>query len=104
MSTIYRYICEENFSHSQAVGRCIVDFRSVLEEKDIRALALYSTMLTQLVKNIDDLEILKSFTKDYLKLKLICDILPIDKLLNDEERDYLEDDLSFIDAKFKEFE
>jgi hypothetical protein len=95
MENYYNYICKEKLTYVQSGGRCFIDFTLVLSEKNIKSLAIYSTILAQISKYVDALE---NFKEEYYE---ICALLPLNELLTENEKDYLNDDIDFIKYKIK---
>ena len=92
----YKYVCLEKNTYVQAAGRCVVDFQLDLLDENVRALALYSTILAQVAKYIGNMD---HFKQEYECLMNIYNVLSLDTLLTDNEKSYLNDDIDFI--KFK---
>ncbi len=103
MEFYYKYVCEENFTYLQAGERCLVDFTLILSENTIKSLAIYSTVLVQIARYAKEniKEVKKLFENEYEKLIEIYNSLPLDDILSENEREYLNDDIDFIKYKFK---
>ena len=97
MENYYKYICDEGYNHTQAAGRCLVDYTIVLSEDSVKSIAIYSTLLVQLCKYAEETI---SFKHEYGRLVHLCEILELEDILSEKERSYLTDDMEFIKYKF----
>lgn len=97
MENYYKYICEDGYTHLQAAGRSLVDYTIILSESNVKSLAIYSTVLVQVTKYTDNIE---GFKQEYYKLINLYKALPLENLLSENEKAYLDDDVDFIRCKF----
>ena len=79
------------------------DFTLILSENTVKSMAIYSTILVQIARYTREniREVQKLFENEYKKLIEIYNSLPLDDILSENEREYLNDDIDFIKYKFK---
>ena len=102
----YKYLATDAFfecvnrdglTYNQASGKCFIDFSAQLDDNDAKALAIYGTILANAAKYADSIVSLK---EKYVIFMELCNQQQIISVLNDNEREYMQEDLNWIKPKF----
>ena len=95
----YECVNRDGLTYNQAIGKCFVDFSAQLDDNDAKALAIYGTILANAAKYADSIVSLK---EKYVSFMALCNQQQIISVLNDNEREYLQEDLNWIKPKFSQ--
>lgn len=96
--SFYEYVLEENYTFEQSVSRCLYDYYAYIEEDNIEALVVYSTLLSHIARYSP--KTLALFQKEKSELhRLFQTLVNLEEYTEDEISD-LKEDIALIQDKF----
>ena len=92
--TFYENMLKENYTIGQTSDRCFVEFYRRIKANNIESVIVTSTILARVA--IHEKEELKGYIEDYDKMMKILEGINLDDYLNEEENEYLLDDIGYV--------
>ncbi|SFK09781.1 MULTISPECIES: hypothetical protein [unclassified Bacillus (in: firmicutes)] len=98
--SFYSQVLKNGYSYEQASGICYESFFEYVNCNSIESVIAVSTIIR--LKTRHKLQLTKYDIENMKKILELLNVLHLDKILNDSESGYLEEDIQIIEYQFKE--